>query len=86
MYVTNADSKVRRFADTVSQAGLGLKPMSVQPALAPAAIRRIQPRAVVLDSNLAGEMLAVIEAVQRHGMGAMVLSDRDLPALGRLLR
>ena len=33
-----------------------------------------------------GLMLPVIEAVQRHGLGAMVLSDRDLPALGRLLR
>ncbi len=86
VYVTDADTDPNEFADAVVQAGMGLKPLSVSRARAAGAIDAVQPRAIVVDSDLAGDLASILGSPRRPRAGLMVLSDRELPSLASRLR
>jgi len=77
---------VRPFARAVARARGPWKPVVVPPLVLDAAVRALQPEAVVVASDQPRAASLLRGARKRHGDRRLVVDDRDLDILTKLLR
>ena len=84
LYAASAEQD-HAFADAVAEAGDGWKPLAVQPYRVDEAIRAVQPEAVVVACAQANAEALLRRTFALHSGGRVVVDDRHLSVLTRLL-
>jgi hypothetical protein len=81
----NSGRRDRGFADAVVSAGRFWKPLSVQPYRIDEAIKAVEPEAVVVAADQPDNEGLLRRTFALHGKRRLVVDDRHLEVLTRLL-